>query len=1221
MTSSKSTDKTKTKKVEEIYKKKSHHEHILDESDSYIGSKDTFTESIFIINDTNHIYKKEIEYTPGLYKIIDEIIVNARDHFIRDKTCNTIKVNISKDAKTISVWNNGNGIPVEMHKEQKIYVPELIFGHLLTSSNYYEKGKIVGGKNGYGAKLTNIFSTEFIVETVDSKNKKRYHQRFENNMYKIHEPDITSVSGKCESYTKITFTPDFKRFNLDELDPDMLALIKKRVYDLAACTDKSVKVYYNDEQICVNTFQNYINLYYDTATLPSEIVYEEINERWKVGVLYDTHSGYRQISFVNGISTFHGGTHVNYIVDQIIKELVAYIKKKDKQINVKPQYIRDNLTIFIDCIIEDPNFESQTKELLKKKVSDFGSKCVLSEKFIQRIIKTGICDEVMKTAENKDNIALKKVGGTKTDRIRDIPKLEDAEEAGKRQAYKCRLILTEGDSAKKFAVDGISHVGNKYYGVFPLRGKLLNVREAKPKKIQNNKEIVSIMKIMGLKIKTDKKGNIIKSFAEIKKLRYGGIVILTDQDYDGSHIKGLIINFMYHFWPNLLKCDGFVQTIITPIIKVFKGTQSKSFDTITAFKEWKEKEDSKGWKTKYYKGLGTSSKQDAIEVFDKLDKRMIDYVWDLNVKQNVDGTDDVDDSSSTHADVPMTDAAIATALEADTKHTCYDAIDLAFNKKRSDDRKKWVQDLDEQQVIDYDKCKKISYKMFVDDDLRHFSHYDVKRSIPAIDGFKPSQRKVLFGCFKHPKLRNLTKREEIKVSQLAGYIAEHTEYHHGETNLFGTIIKMAQDFRGANNINLLMPNGNFGSFRAKGTDFAAPRYIFTEINPLTFKLFRREDERIYTYCMEETKKVEPELYAPIIPTILINGKIGIGTGFSTNIPMFNPIDICNNVLALIDKKKQSTIKPWYRGFKGTIEEISKKKFKSHGIYHNDEDTITITELPIGTCTDEYKEFLEELQIDTKNPTPKQIVESYKTNPDNTEVHITIQLRAGLLQDLIKSGELTKRLKLESNINLTNMWLFDATGKLKLYGSAKEIIQDFYDFRYQMYVLRKKHYTKILENRYNIFKYKKMFIEYYLEGRIVINKTKSEENVMMQLEKLKFPKLATNVDNDVDNDDDDNEEDGDNKLDVVGKYKKSFEYLTSMKLFSLTKNRIEELESELAKVEAEFETYKNTTVEQLWKNEINEFIDSYKEYLVAQSNVDSKTDKGSKTKKAAKKIKN
>ncbi len=1163
---SKSKSAGKEKTVEETYKKKSLHQAILDESDAYIGSKDSFLDDIHIFDDSvNRIVKKQIEYTPGLYKIIDEIIVNARDHHIRDSSCDVIKISVDIDNNQISVYNNGNGIPVKIHKEHNIYVPELIAGHLLTSGNYYQKGKIVGGRNGYGLKVTNIYSTEFIVETLDVGERKEYKQVFKNNMFDVGKPKITDVDKKAKPYTRVTFTPDLKRFGLDELSNDFYGLIKKRTYDIAACTSKKCKVYFNDEELSVRTFDDYIKLYYDE--LPSELVYEELSDRWRIGALYDTYASHQQVSFVNGISTFHGGTHVKYITDQIIKALTDYMKKKNKNINVKPQYIRENLTLFLDCVIEDPSFESQTKELLKKKVSDFGSKCEITEKFIKKLIATGICNEVMKTAENKDNIILNKAGGTKTERMRDIPKLEDAEEAGKRGAILCKLILTEGDSAKKFAVDGVSHVGNKHYGVFPLRGKLLNVRDHQPKDIMKNEEIMNVMKIMGLKIKTDKKGNIVKSNVNINKLRYGGIIILTDADSDGSHIKGLVMNFVHYFWPNLMKVEGFIQAIVTPIIKAFKGkkghSETKVFNTISSFKEWQESENTKGWTIKYYKGLGTSDRKDAIEVFSDLERRKVNYIWDIEekIEEYAKETDDE-------------------AVDEDTTHECFDALELAFNKKRADDRKEWLQQYNEEEVINYDEELRITYKDFVDRDLKHFSNYDVKRSVPGIDGLKPSQRKIMYGCFINPKM----KRGEIKVSQLGGFIAERTEYHHGEVNLYGTIIKMAQNYRGANNVNLLMPNGNFGSFRDKGKDSAAPRYIYTEINYLTHKLFRKEDEKILDYQYEENIKVEPVQYASIIPMILVNGAKGIGTGYSTNIPMYNPEDICKNIIRKLDGKDMKKMDPWYRGFKGTIDRISDTKFESHGVYTNDDKYVTVTELPVGTSIEEYKEFLEKVTVDPKKPKTIQFVEYYKSIPDNNSVNITIKFHGNNLQDFIKKVCLEKKIKMSTSINTTNMYLFNSSGKLTKYDTPEEILEDYYEFRYEMYQKRKKYYTKILENRHALLKYKKMFIEYYQSGKITINKKTTEEDVIKQLEDLKFPRLATNVDND--NNDD---EEG-------GSMKKSYDYLTSMRIFSLTKNRIDELDKELDKVTTELEDYKNITIKELWTREIEEFLELYKKYL-------------------------
>jgi len=1211
------------KTVEEQYKKLTQHEHVLKRYDMYIGGIKNIEEEMHVFDDElERIVKKEIDYNPGLYKIIDEIIVNSRDHYIRDKTCNEIRVKVDESTNTISVYNNGNGIPVQIHKEHNVYVPELIFGHLLSGGNFDDdEKKIVGGKFGIGSKVSNIFSKKFIIETVDKNTKKKYRQVFENNMYKKSEPEIENVSKGVEPYTSITFTPDLERFNLDSISEGMLQLIKKRVYDLAACTGDDMTVYYNDKKINVKTFEDYIKLFYENGKLPSDLIYDEFNERWKVGILYDTLVGHQHVSFVNGINTYKGGNHVKHVMDQIIDKLTAYMKKKNKALNIKPQYVRENITIFLDAVIEDPTFDSQTKECLNKKISEFGSRCELDKKFIDRIIKTGICDEIMRTAESKENIALNKGGGNKSDSVRNIPKLEDAEEAGKRKSKLCSLILTEGDSALTFAIDGISHVGNKYYGAFPLRGKLLNVREATPKEITKNAEIQNIMKIMGLKIKTDKAGNILKSNVDINKLRYGRIIILTDSDVDGSHIKGLLMNFIHHFWPSLLKHDGFIQAIITPIIKVFKGPkdkqQVKCFDTIGGFKHWRDTENPKGWTVKYYKGLGTSTKQDAIEIFSELDRRRINYVWDLNgivddiesdkkdTDKNSDSDSDTEKDSETNSEKDSEKSkgkSNEKESDKDTENPSYQAIDLAFNKHKADLRKEWLQKYDEEDVINYDKETKVTYKDFIDRDLIHFSNYDVQRSIPAIDGFKPSQRKILYGCNTNKKMRT----GEIKVSQLGGYVSESTEYHHGEDSLFGTIIKMAQDFSGSNNINLLKPNGNFGSYNAKGKDAAAPRYIFTEINQITHKLFRKEDNKILDHVFEDNAKVEPKLYCPIVPTILINGTRGIGTGYSTNIPKYNPIDICENIKLLLQEKRQKVLKPWYRGFEGEISEDSPGKYKTTGIFISNDNSVTIKELPIGMSTQEYKLHLDKMIIDKKAPKSTQFLTHYKSIPDNDRVNITVFFYSNNLQQFIKKGLLVQKLKLESNISTHNMWLYNTEGKLQKYNTSEEIISDYYDYRYLMYEKRKKYHTKLLENKKDFLHYKKLFIEMYLNDKIKINKNTTEENLIEQLETLKFPRLSQHID-------DNNDDDDDNDKNDTG----SYDYLTGMKILSLTKNKINDLEKELDKITSELNDYKSITIEVLWEREIDEFLEAYEKYLKEMKEKSASPIKKTKVKAKAK----
>ncbi|EOB12949.1 DNA topoisomerase 2 [Nosema bombycis CQ1] len=400
------------KTIEETYQKKTPKEHILLRPDTYIGSVEKESQQIYVWDEIEKkIVLRVIEYVPGLYKIFDEILVNAADNKIRDPKMTTIKVNIDIENNTISVYNDGKGVPIEMHKEENVYVPELIFGQLLTSSNYDDKEKkVTGGRNGYGAKLCNIFSKEFIVETADYSKKKIYKQVYKKNMSITEPPTIEGYRDK--GFTKITFKPDLKRFKMENLDSDIVSLLKKRVYDLSA-TVKKIKVYLNDEQITVSGFKDYVKLYLPEDT---KIIHQVINDRWELGfTVSDEH--FQQVSFVNSICTTKGGTHVGHVMDHLVEKIGDHIKKKNKGLVVKPSIIKTNIFIFINCLVDNPAFDSQTKENLTLRVGAFGTKCDPLDNFIKKVLnETNIIDKVTEFAKMKANLQLKKTDGSKTTR-------------------------------------------------------------------------------------------------------------------------------------------------------------------------------------------------------------------------------------------------------------------------------------------------------------------------------------------------------------------------------------------------------------------------------------------------------------------------------------------------------------------------------------------------------------------------------------------------------------------------------------------------------------------------------------------------------------------------------------------------------------------------------------------------------------------------------------
>lgn len=306
----------------------------------------------------------------------------------------TLKVTIDVDEGTISVYNNGKGIPIEIHSTEKMYIPELVFGHLLSGSNYDDdEKKLTGGRNGYGAKLANIYSHEFTVETADKFTLTKYKQTWTENMSKCGKAKITA-NAKGDEWTRVTFRPDLKRFGMDSIDEDTAGLLRKRVYDMAG-TVKNVKVYLNDERLKVKNFKSYVELYLNSATaeaaensggaaqIKPTIIYEQISPRWEVAFAVSD-GNFMQVSFANSISTTKGGTHVTVLADQIAKNLITAIGKKNKAATVKAGQIKNHMWIFINALIENPTFDSQTKETLTLPASKFGTKPVLSEDFMKK---------------------------------------------------------------------------------------------------------------------------------------------------------------------------------------------------------------------------------------------------------------------------------------------------------------------------------------------------------------------------------------------------------------------------------------------------------------------------------------------------------------------------------------------------------------------------------------------------------------------------------------------------------------------------------------------------------------------------------------------------------------------------------------------------------------------------------------------------------------------
>ena len=1125
------------------YQKKTDKQHILDNPDTYIGSIENVLSNTYIYNEKeNRIIDEEISFIPGLYKLFDEGIVNCRDHVIRmnetinDKNKDSINYPVSEinvtieDDGTISFYNDGNGIDILIHPEFKVWIPELIFGHLRTSTNYIkEDKKIVGGKNGFGFKLVLIWSTWGKIETVDHKTGKKYIQEFKDNLNIIEKPKIT----KCKSkpYTCVTFKPDYKRLGIDNIDENFKSLLLKRIYDIAAVTDKSVKVKYNSNVLDIRNFMNYVDLYIGSKN-DTVRAYEENNSRWEYVVCLSPKQEFTQVSFVNGIFTSKGGKHVDYIVNQIIRKIIAIIKHK-KHIDVKPSSIKEQLMIFINCTIENPAFDSQTKDYLNTAISNFGSTCDVSDKFIEKLAKMGVMTTACKLSEVKDNKVAKKSDGSKCKNIKDMPKLTDANFAGTAKSHLCKIILCEGDSAKSGIISGLSREDRNYIGVYPMKGKMLNIRGESINKITSNKEINDIKQIIGLEHGKKYTEETIQT-----KLRYGKIIFMTDQDLDGSHIKGLGINMIDSEWRSLIKIPNFIGYMNTPILKATKGKDILEFYNNGEYEQWKaNNKDSNKWIIKYYKGLGTSTSKEFKQYFQK---QKIVYF------QNTDTTSE--------------------------------NIDMIFNKKRPDDRKEWLSTYDRNAFLNTTK-ENVTYDEFINNDMIHFSKYDNDRSIPNLcDGLKISLRKILFAAFKK-KLNS-----EIKVAQFSGYVSEHSGYHHGEASLNAAIIGLCQNFIGSNNINLFLPNGQFGTRLMGGKDSASERYIFTKLNSITRILYPEIDDNILTYLEDDGDKVEPIFYMPIIPMILVNGTKGIGTGFSTDIMCYNPSQIIKYIEGLLNKnsieqQKSILIKPYYNNFKGTIKSVEEKKYIIKGCYQFiNKDTIKITELPIGTWTQDYKEFLESL-LDNKsnkesNTKNKNYIKEYIDMSTDNNVEFDIQFYPNILSTLLNQKHdynlegIEKYLKLYTLQSTSNMHLFNHKEQLCKYHDIYSIINEYYSIRFEYYNKRKLYLIDKISKELTLLSNKARFIKYNLEDKIDLRK-KTNIQINEIMEKFKFDKHI--IDN-------------------------NFNYLIKMPMDSVSKDNAEKILKEDQEKNKELEYIQSISIEKMWLNELDKLKNAYNEFL-------------------------
>lgn len=1165
-------------RTEELsYRRLQLQQQILLRPDTYIGSvKRVRSIDPIWVHLNDKIVQRSVAFTEGYIRLFIEVVSNAIDNVWRSQQfkipARYIKINIDVANNSFSVWNDGKPIPLNIHSEEKIYIPELIFGNLLTSSNYNDnEERKTSGKNGYGVKLCNIFSTEFQVECFNpdygiytQKWQKNMESRGEGNLDKTKSKFPKTAEDGKSGYTCITWKPELSRFDMKELDKETLSVIEKYIIDTAmtVCPNR-VKVLYNDKEIVMNDHKDYVK-YYFKGELPEETL---VLAGKDTNAIVCPYNEFTQISFVNGINTKDGGVHVDAWCEALFRPIVNKLngikedskeekkenkkgvkgKKtaptKEKALNVDIRDIKKNFFIFVYASVDKPQFDNQSKTRLNNPAPEVEVKAAA----ISKLMKWRFIELIKETQKLKEMFGLKNETERKRGFVR-VEGLDDANNAGKPgKSHQCILCITEGLSAKTFVVQGMKYgiqgvSGRDFIGVLPIRGKFINARNASVNTLKKNKEVKGIIQSLGLQYGVD-----YTLEENRKRLRYGKLCLATDADDDGLHITGLLYNFFSALFPTLLKVEGFFYFMRTPILKVKIGKKNtKSFYFQSEAKKYIEENNIKKNAIKYYKGLGTSN---ASDVKDDFGRRIVELRTDEEGEKLVDNI-------------------------------------FSKEKGKSDFRKNWLTTFDPEiemksdSIKDYD-VEKLDIKNFINHELINFSIEDCKRSIPCItDGFKDSHRKVMYSAFK----RNLRySGEALKVAQFAGYVAEHSNYHHGETILYDTITRLAQRFVGSNNIPLLFNDGQFGSRLEMGKDAANGRYIHTKLDMLTRLLYREEDEAFLPDREDDGILVEKQYYIPIVPMILVNGcNTGIGTGWSCSVPSYNINDIISWIRLWIDEIENDinnpdklvivdkpTLIPWYRNFKGTIEVDGKKVItkgvikKDPGSSKNQGNNYIITELPIGKKNmgiAKYKEKLEELK-------EKGTVKSIKDHSTEDEAKFTITLDDS---EELEGDKLLDKLGLIDYLYTSNMVLFDIEGKLKKYSNINNILEEFCEERMRLYKTRKEGIIKSMEDELKYMHNKAKFVKEVVDKKLVLN-DKDDDTLNEELKKRGYDKKVTEE-------------------------KSSYDYLLSMQMRSMTKVKLESLDKEIKDLKIRLENYKNTSVYDIWRNELKELEDKYKEWL-------------------------
>ncbi len=1087
------------------YQNLSYNQHVRLRTGMYVGSKEITENTIWIINkETKLLEKKILKYSIAMYNMIDEIIVNSIDHLHRTSNikgknkCDTIKLTFDKNTGIISVFNNGEGIIVEKFKDQDYYIPEMIFSKEMSGSNFNsDNSKISAGMNGSGAKITNILSKEFIVETTDLKNKLHYYQKFENGNEIKNSPIITKLSkvdkDKKNPYTQITFKIDFELFDKKGYNSELGDVLEKILYTrmsyVSVYCGSKINIYYNNEELQTKSLYDLSKLLLDESDIIKCQLYNKNDKKLNpidinIGI-YDCQDGQESIALLNGL-VVNQGTHIRYINKLILENLKSKLEKKLKdKVKITNKLISNYLFIFFAGNITNPDYKNQSKSELSISESRFKD-YEFDKKVYKQIWEKLECefDRIYLDKISKENVT------KKTSKLKGIQFYDGAVKAGTKDGSKCTLFVTEGLSASSCIDRGLcsnKSLGYNYYGIYSIKGVPLNaLKEVEYKEIKKNGKIEYIIDKKKKLIENERLNSLIKVLnlnysynydltsegdKEFQTLRYGNIIISSDMDLDGFNICSLLLTYFNIFFPNLFK-RNVIKVFLTPLIRAHPKDSRKfieEFYTEDDYNKWLEKNNSKDYNIKYIKGLAGHSKKEVEQLFKNLNKGLYTFNLDPNAKQYFE----------------------------------------IYYGNDPDKRKKILsteETYKEEAVNNNLKNKEISCSYQLNINTKEFQLDNIERKMGhLIDGLNPSRRKILAGSMKKFKQNN----SEIKVFQLGGVVSESMAYHHGSDSLNKTIINMCQDYPGGRNFPLLLPIGDFGNRKIGGDAAGAPRYIETKLNrKITDYLFPSIDNDLLEYSIVDGHICEPKYFIPILPTILLEDLSLPATGWKISIFARDLEQVINNVKNLIENENYKIKEMKYFKNKFKVKEIKNKNINmligTYKIPNNIKDTVIVTELPPKVWTKSYQEDLE------KKPFIEEVLIN-ECSDDN--INIKVIFKPGELEKLKNNYKEQEHLDfIEYNLNLyvklshcINVYTPKKT--VKEYNNYTNIIYDWFPYRKNCYLQR-------IERILILLKYKIIMLENiirFIENHEKYNLSKlSDDKADNILSKNKYIKLNKSI---------------------------------------------------------------------------------------------------------------